>query len=221
MRSFRFRLAVICVAVALAAAAQEKKPPAPRVEKTTPSQTQPAVQQKPSPEEPPREPQARREEQPRTPAGAEPEQQAMRALHWDMKEVPPVVTHHEIRVNGQSLRYTATAGRLPIKDPAGNIDAEMFFVAYTLDGTEPAKRPVTFAFNGGPGSASLWLHMGALGPRKVVLQPEGWMPASPYRLMDTPETPLDRTDLVLVDAIGTGFSRPADIPTGQRYWGVQ
>ncbi len=90
---------------------------------------------------------------------------------YDMTEVPPVVTHHQITVDGKALKYTATAGRLPIKRGDGKIEAEMFYVAYTLDGQEAAKRPLTFAFNGGPGSASIWLHMGALGPRKVVLQP--------------------------------------------------
>ena len=93
-----------------------------------------------------------------------------------MTEFAPVQTHHQITLNGRTLHYTATAGRLPIKDPTGKIEAEMFFVAYTLDGADPAKRPLTFSYNGGPGSASIWLHMGALGPRTVVLQPEGWMP---------------------------------------------
>jgi len=143
------------------------------------------------------------------------------ALRWDMTEAPPMQTPHQITVDGKSLRYTATAGRLPIKDAAGKIEAEMFFVAYTLDGAEAAHRPVTFAFNGGPGSASFWLHMGALGPRKVVMQAEGWMPAAPYRLVDNVSTPLDKTDLVLVDAIGTGFSRPADLETGRKFWGLQ
>jgi hypothetical protein len=72
------------------------------------------------------------------------------ALRWDMTEVPPVQTQHQITVDGKTLRYTATAGRLPIKDAAGKIEAEMFFVADTLDGAEPGRRPVTFAFNGGP-----------------------------------------------------------------------
>jgi len=72
----------------------------------------------------------------------------------------------------------------------------MFFVAYTLDGQDAAKRPLTFAFNGGPGSASVWLHMGALGPRKVVLQPDGFMPPAPYRIEDNPYTLLDKSDLV-------------------------
>src|SRR5260370_39665521 len=78
--------------------------------------------------------------------------------HYEMTEVAPVVTHHQITVDGKTLKYTATAGRLPIKRGDGKIEAEMFFVAYTLDGQDAGKRPVTFAFNGGPGSASLWLH---------------------------------------------------------------
>ena len=141
--------------------------------------------------------------------------------HFDMTEVPPVVTHHQITVDGKLLRYAATAGRLPIKRGDGKIQAEMFFVAYTLDGQDAAKRPLTFAFNGGPGSASIWLHMGALGPRKVVLQPEGFLPPAPYRIEDNPYTLLDKTDLVLIDAIGTGFSRAADAEMFKKFWGVK
>ena len=128
--------------------------------------------------------------------------------HFDMAEVPPVVTHHEITVNGKTLHYTATAGRLPIKREDGKIEAQMFFVAYTLDDQQVNKRPLTFAFNGGPGSSSVWLHMGALGPKRVVLQPDGFMPPAPYRLADNPYTLLDKSDLVLVDAIGTGSAVP-------------
>src|SRR6267378_4800131 len=107
--------------------------------------------------------------------------------HYDMTEVPPVVTHRQITVDGMMLKYSATAGRLPIKRGDGKIEAEMFFVAYTLDGQEAGKRPLTFSFNGGPGSASVWLHMGALGPKRVVLQPNGFMPAAPYRMIDNPQ----------------------------------
>lgn len=139
------------------------------------------------------------------------------SFHFDMAEVPPVQTHHSIRVGGRQLNYTATAGRLPIKDGEGRIEAEMFFVAYTLDGADPGTRPVTFAYNGGPGSASIWLHMGALGPKKIVMQPGGFMPQPPYRFADNPYTPLDRTDVVLVDAIGTGYSRPADNAAARKY----
>jgi len=141
--------------------------------------------------------------------------------HFDMTEMPPAVTHHQITVDGKSLKYTATAGRLPIKRGDGKIEAEMFYVAYTLDGEDAAKRPLTFAFNGGPGSASIWLHMGALGPRRVVLQPDGFMPPAPYRMEDNPYTLLDKSDLVLIDAIGTGFSRAADLEMFKKFWGVK
>lgn len=141
--------------------------------------------------------------------------------HYDMTEVAPVVTHHQITVDGKLLKYTATTGRLPIKRGDGRIEAEMFYVAYTLDGQEAAKRPLTFAFNGGPGSASIWLHMGALGPRKVVLQPDGFMPRAPYHVEDNASTLLDKSDLVLIDAIGTGFSRAADAEMFKKFWGVK
>ncbi|PYX40061.1 MAG: peptidase S10 [Acidobacteria bacterium] len=97
----------------------------------------------------------------------------------------------------------------------------MFFVAYTLDGQEAAKRPLTFCFNGGPGSASVWLHMGAVGPRQVVLQPSGFMPAPPYRIIDNPNTLLDKSDLVFVDAIATGFSRAASADMTKKFLGVK
>ena len=138
-----------------------------------------------------------------------------------MTEVAPVVTHHQITVDGKLLKYSATTGRLPIKRGDGKIEAEMFFVAYTLDGQDAARRPLTFAFNGGPGSSTVWLHMGALGPRKVVLQPEGFMPPAPYHIEDNPYTLLDKTDLVLIDAIGTGFSRAADAEMFKKFWGVK
>jgi len=80
---------------------------------------------------------------------------------------------------------------------------------------------LTFSYNGGPGSASIWLHMGALGPRTVVLQPEGWMPEVPYRLHDNQYTPLDTTDIVMIDAIGTGYSRPADMEQAKKFWGLR
>lgn len=139
------------------------------------------------------------------------------AFHFDMHESAPSVTHHTVTVNGKPLRYTATAGRLPIKNGEGKTEALMFYVAYTLDGAEAGTRPLTFAYNGGPGSASIWLHMGALGPRTVVMQPQGWMPQPPFRVHDNPYTPLDRTDLVLVDAIGTGWSRAADAAAARKY----
>jgi carboxypeptidase C (cathepsin A) len=141
--------------------------------------------------------------------------------HYDMTEVPPVVTRHQITLAGKVLHYTATAGRLPIKRGDGKTEAEMFFVAYTLDGQDAAKRPLTFCFNGGPGSASVWLHMGAVGPRRVALQANGFMPAAPYRITDNENTLLDKSDLVFVDAIATGFSRAANAEMVKKYLGVK
>ena len=141
--------------------------------------------------------------------------------HFDLTEVAPVVTHHQISVDGKLLKYTATTGRLPIKRGDGKIEAEVFFIAYTLDGESAANRPLTFAFNGGPGSASIWLHMGALGPQRVVMDQNGFLPPAPYHLMDNPYTLLDKSDLVLVDAIGTGFSRAGSIKESKKFWSVK
>ena len=141
--------------------------------------------------------------------------------HYDVAEVPPVVTHHQLSLNGKTVAYTATTGRLPIKRGDGKIEAEMFFVAYTLDGQDAGKRPLTFSFNGGPGSASIWLHMGALGPKRVVLQQNGFMPAAPFRVEDNPDTLLDRSDIVMVDAIATGYSRAGNAELTKKYLGVK
>jgi carboxypeptidase C (cathepsin A) len=141
--------------------------------------------------------------------------------HYDVAEVSSVVTHHQITLNGMVLSYTATAGRLPLKRDDGKIEAEMFFVAYTLDGQDSGKRPLTFAFNGGPGSASIWLHMGALGPKRVALLANGFMPAAPYRLEDNPDTLLDRSDIVMVDAMATGYSRAANAELTKKFLGVK
>lgn len=140
---------------------------------------------------------------------------------YDMTEVAPVVTHHQATIGGKVYSYTATTGRLPLKRGDGKTEAMMFFVAYTVDGQEAAKRPLTFAFNGGPGSASIWLHMGALGPKRVVLQPNGFMPAAPYKVEDNPDTLLDKSDVVMVDAMSTGFSRAANSDIIKKYIGVK
>jgi carboxypeptidase C (cathepsin A) len=122
----------------------------------------------------------------------------------------PVVTRHHIRIDGKELAYTATASLMPIKDAKGEVEARIFFMAYTLNGAgAAAKRPLMFSFNGGPGSASVWLHLGALGPRRVALPEEPIIPAPPFRLVDNEATWLDRTDLVFIDPVGTGFSRAA------------
>lgn len=138
------------------------------------------------------------------------------------KEEPPVVTHHEIRVNGKALKYTATAGMMPIRDAKGDTEAHMFFMAYTLDGvSDTHRRPLMFSFNGGPGSASVWLHLGALGPRRVVMQPDGQMPAPPFHLVDNEYTWLDETDLVFIDPVGTGYSRAVKPELNKNFWNLR
>jgi len=138
------------------------------------------------------------------------------------KEEPPVVTHHEIRVNGKALKYTATAGMMPIRDAKGDTEAHIFFMAYTLDGvTDTGRRPLMFSFNGGPGSASVWLHLGALGPRRVVMQPDGQMPAPPFHLVDNAYTWLDQTDLVFIDPVGTGYSRATKPELNKNFWNLR
>jgi carboxypeptidase C (cathepsin A) len=159
-----------------------------------------------------------REEQPaaapNVPAAAEAPKTA------DMPDEKPSVTHHKITVRGKTLQYIATAGRMPIKNEQGRTEAQMFYVAYTLDNPGP-KRPLTVAFNGGPGSATVWLHMGCFAPKRVKMQPNGFMPAPPFELEDNQNTILDKTDLVFVDAIGTGYSRAVNPEIGRKFWGVE
>jgi carboxypeptidase C (cathepsin A) len=194
---------------------QQATPPKSRVKKTNPTPATPAESTQaatPAPSAPPAPP---------ANPGAPETGKESKELHFDVSEVSPAVTHQQATVNGRVRHYTATAGRLPIKREDGKIEAEMFFVAYTLDDENPAQRPLTFAFNGGPGSSSVWLHLGALGPRRVVLQPGGFMPAAPYHLQDNQYSLLDKSDLVLVDAIATGWSRAEDEATTKKFLGVQ
>jgi carboxypeptidase C (cathepsin A) len=139
------------------------------------------------------------------------------------KEEAPVVTKHELHLaGGRVLRYSVTTGMMPLKGDAGEVEARIFFMAYTLDRTGgPETRPLMFSFNGGPGSSSVWLHLGALGPKRVKMRTDGAMPSPPYRLVDNEQTWLDDTDLVFIDPVGTGYSRPAKPELGRKYWGVQ
>jgi len=132
-------------------------------------------------------------------------------------------TSHSIVVGGRRLDYRATAGWLPVSLDEGKSRARVFFVAYRLDAVEAAARPLTFAFNGGPGAASLWLHLGLLGPRRLVFNDDGTAPPPPARLEPNPDTWLAFTDLVLVDPVGTGFSRtePDDTKTRREFYEVK
>ena len=139
-----------------------------------------------------------------------------------------VVTQHKVRIGGKEIKYTVTAGTMILKEETPDREkesegekprAQVFFVAYTKDGNGTkaaggpsalAKRPLTFSFNGGPGSSSVWLHLGVLGPRRVVLTDAGELPQPPFKLTDNQYSLLDETDLVFIDPVSTGYSRAVD-----------
>ena len=119
-------------------------------------------------------------------------------------------TQHTTEIGGRPVKYTATAGTLVLKKEDGTATASIFYIAYTRDDVnDVAKRPLTFAFNGGPGSSSVWLHLGTLGPKRVAMQTSGHPLPPPYRLVDNEFSILDVTDLVFIDPVTTGYSRPA------------
>jgi carboxypeptidase C (cathepsin A) len=140
-----------------------------------------------------------------------------------------VTTSHTLTVKRRKLTYTATTGRLVLRQEVltdGKFDghlpkAEVFLTAYTLDDADPTQRPVTFAFNGGPGSASVWLHLGLFGPRRVVSGDVGDPAPPPYSLVDNPESLLAHSDLVFIDPVGTGYSRAAKNEKPADYHGFQ
>jgi carboxypeptidase C (cathepsin A) len=132
------------------------------------------------------------------------------------------VTHHSGRFGGQALSYTATAGETYLLDDDGDPKASIFTFAYVKDGvTDTATRPVTFLWNGGPGSSSVWLHMGSMGPRRVAVPSDARDPGPPpYSVEDNPEALLDVTDLVFVDPVGTGFSHALGKHEDKESWGL-
>ena len=129
----------------------------------------------------------------------------------DKIELPPFPADATVKqvthVAGKTLNYTATVGALPVRDEKGKKIAEVVFTAYVLDGPHDAHRPVTFAFNGGPGAASVYLNLGAIGPKRVQFGAQGDGPSDPAVLVDNPGTWLDFSDMVFIDPVGTGFSR--------------
>ena len=219
MRSLILTLALLCIfiggAVAQQANSSNDQPQNNKEKKAKTAEVVKLQEKKPAEKTPEANP--AEEQKPAAPKpGADKDKE-----EFDVSEVPPVVTHHQITIDGKVLKYTATTGRLPLKRGDGKIEAEMFFVAYTLDGQDVEKRPLTFAFNGGPGSATIWLHMGALGPRRAGLRPDGLLPPAPYHIADNPNTLLDKSDLVLVDAMSTGFSRAANAELAKKFLGVK
>ena len=144
----------------------------------------------------------------------------------DIPEDKLSVTHHSVTINGEEIRYTATAGTLVLKE---EIDKEgekpkasVFFIAYTRDAVEDtSKRPITFSFNGGPGSSSVWLHLGVLGPRCVKPDEAGELPQPPYQLTNNECSILDKTDLVFIDPVSTGFSRAVPGEEAKQFHGFK
>ena len=133
-----------------------------------------------------------------------------------------VETRHSVVIDGQTVTYKATAGTLVLKTDEDEPKASLFFVAYTRDDVEdPAQRPITFSFNGGPGSSSVWLHLGVLGPRRVLMDDEGFPLPPPARLTDNEHSLLDVTDLVFIDPVSTGYSRVPPGEEAQDYHGVE
>ena len=125
-----------------------------------------------------------------------------------------------VRIDGKNIEYTATAGTLVMKNDKDEPIAEFGYTAYVRKGQDKTTRPILFAYNGGPGSASMWLHMGILGPVRVVLEDLDYTSIGPFRRTDNEYSILDKADLVMIDPVGTGFSRPVGDEKGEDFWGV-
>ncbi|MGA7917713.1 MAG: hypothetical protein WCA00_20935 [Candidatus Acidiferrales bacterium] len=131
------------------------------------------------------------------------------------------VTDHSIRIGGQTIAYKATASMTLLKDDKGEPTALIYSTAYTKsDVKDFSQRPIAFVYNGGPGSSSIWLHMGAFGPRRVVNTNAGFTPPAPYKLEDNANSLLDKADLVFIDPVGTGFSHAVGKAQNKDFWGV-
>lgn len=154
------------------------------------------------------------------PAAEAPKVELKPAIESDAKaEGELTVTQHTAEIGGKAIDYTAVAGTLPLAGEDEKRKADLFFVAYTVAAEPGRERPVTFCFNGGPGSSSVWLHMGMLGPKRVELPAEPVVPAPPTRVIPNPFSLLDVTDLVFIDPVSTGYSRPAEGEKKEQFHG--
>jgi carboxypeptidase C (cathepsin A) len=193
----RRTLAVALLLTGLAAAAQAQRPARPQQPSQAPASAQ-AAQPAPG------DSGARRE----AAAGGAPREEAS-------------VTEHTIRIGGQTIPYRATAATMLLRNDSGAPIGSLYYTAYTrTDAGDASRRPLSFVYNGGPGSASMWLHMGAFGPRRIVTSDAEPTPPPPYQLVDNVNSLIDVTDMVFIDPIGTGFSRPVGKGTGKDFWGV-
>lgn len=133
---------------------------------------------------------------------------------------PDAVTHHAITLGGRRILYTARAGTITLRNAASKPELRMFYVAYTQDGVNPSSRPVTFLYNGGPGSSTMWLHMGSVGPVHIETGDGTITGPPPYRIVSNPDSILDKTDLVFVDMPDTGFGRIIGAGKPKDFFGV-
>lgn len=148
-------------------------------------------------------------------------EKAREAMEQETPEAESSSTRHSVEIDGKRIDYTATAGWLILENEKDEPIARFGYTAYTRDGVEDrSRRPLLFAYNGGPGSSSIWLHMGILGPRRVVVTDEGHSPPPPAERVDNAFSVLDVTDIVMVDPVGTGFSEPLGDAEGKDFWGV-
>jgi carboxypeptidase C (cathepsin A) len=140
----------------------------------------------------------------------------------DAAQEPLSVTDGTVRIAGKNIEYRATAGKLALKDEDGKPTARIFYIAYTKkDVADTSQRPITFCFNGGPGSSSVWLHLGAFGPKRVLMSDEGEALPPPLRPVANEWSILDLTDLVFIDPVSTGYSRAAEPKSAKRFHGVE
>jgi len=152
------------------------------------------------------------------PAGAAPAADAKAA---ETPKAEQSATDHTVTIGGKPVAYTATAGLLLLRDEKDEPSALVGYTAYTLKGvTDKSRRPLTFAYNGGPGSSSIWLHMGVLGPRRVATNDPEFNPPPPYELVDNSESIVDVTDLVMIDPVGTGYSHAVGKHEDKEFWGT-
>ena len=138
----------------------------------------------------------------------------------DLPKAEVFTTSHQVRIDGKTIKYTATAGTMEMKNNKDEAIALFGYTAYVKNGGDSRKRPLLFAFNGGPGSASIWLHMGILGPQRTIVTDAGFTPNGPFKRVDNNYSILDKADLVMIDPVGTGFSKPIGKGKGEDFWGV-
>ena len=146
----------------------------------------------------------------------------LRRIKSLIKDGSAVITKHQIHIGNQVINYTATCGYMMMKEENDSLKAKLFFTVYTKDGgANPSKRPILFAYNGGPGSSSVWLHIGAIGPKSMVLKENGESLPPPYKYADNEFTWLDKTDIVFIDPMMTGYTRPAGNTPKDQFFGFE